>query len=304
MTADSTAMFVVVLSIATLLHWLPLWRRSSLWFGVTVAPDFRNTLEALRVLRQYRAEMWAVSVVALALLWAGVRGEASWMLAAGPLLQSLGAVIAFARGRNSTRPYARRPDGVRAASLAAASEHLPGGAVGIIVPYAMLAAAAIFLRANWRRLPRRFPVHWGINGTPDQWAERTWRSVDGPLLAGLLVIALLHVLGYMIVAGSPHGRMAETADWTARFRRANLRMIVTMGWTLATLFAVLALNPYLSSGDALVIPAWLMVGAILASLRAFSGPLSASARSPAAAAMAHRTNAGSWARSTIRTIRR
>jgi hypothetical protein len=273
MTADSIAMFAVILAIAVLLHWLPLWRRSSFWFGVTVAPDFRNTPEAGRVLREYRIEMWAVSLVALVLLWAGVRGGASWMLAAGPLLQSLGAFIAFARGRNRTRPYAQHPGGVRAATLAAASEHLPGGAVGIVVPYAALAGAAIFLHANWQRLPSRFPIHWGLNGTPDRWAERDWRSVDGPLLVGMLVIALLHVLGYMIVSGSPRGRMAETADWTARFRRANLRMIVAMGWTLAALFGVLALNPYLASGDELAIPAWLMVGAVLAVTAGFLWPI-------------------------------
>jgi hypothetical protein len=272
-TADSIAMFAVVLSIALLFHWLPLWRRSNLWFGVTVAPDFRNTTEAGRMLREYRIEMWAVSLVALVLLWAGLHGGASWILAAGPLLQSLGAFIAFARGRNRTRPYARHPDGVRAATLAAASEHLPGGAVGIIVPYAALAGVAIFLHANWQSLPSRFPIHWGLNGTPDRWAERDWRSVDGPLLVGLLVIALLHLLGYMIVAASPRGRMAETADWTTRFRRANLRMIVAMGWTLAALFGVLALNPYLASGDELAVPAWLMVGAILAVTAGFLWPI-------------------------------
>jgi len=273
MTPDSLMLFLSLFSIAVLFHWLPLWRRSSLWFGVTVAPDFRNTEGARRILRQYRIEMWSFSLIAWVALWAGVRGEVTWMLAAGPLLQTLGAAVAFARGRNRTRPYAQHPAGTRAASLAAASEHLPGGPAAIVVPYAMLAAAAIFLHANWLRLPSRFPVHWGIDGTPDRWAERSWRSVDGPLVAGFLVIALLQLMGYMILGASPRARMAETADWTARFRRANLRMIVAMGWALAALFAVLALNPYLSSGDALVVPAWLLVTAMLVVTAGFVWPI-------------------------------
>jgi uncharacterized membrane protein len=273
MSADLSMLFVVLLSIALLLNWLPLWRRSSLWFGVTVAPDFRNTLDARRVLRQYRIEMWALSLVAAVLLWAGVHREVAWMLAAGPMLQVLGAAVAFARGRNRTRPFAQHPAGARAATLAAASEHLPGGPVAIVVPYAVLAAVAVFLHANWQRLPTRFPIHWGIDGTADRWAERTWRGVDGPLLAGCLVIALLHVLGYMILAASPRGRMADTAEWTARFRRANLRMIVGMGWTLAALFGVLALNPYLSRGNELVVPTWLMLAAIIAVTAAFVWPI-------------------------------
>jgi uncharacterized membrane protein len=273
MSADAVGISVIVLLIALLFHWLPLWRRSGLWFGVTVAPDFRATPEGQRVLRQYRMEMWAVSVVSWAVLWAGFRGEANWMLAAGPLLQALGAVIAFARGRNRTRPYAQPSGGMRAAPLDAASEHLPGGPCGIIVPYAALAATAIFLNANWQRLPSWLAVHWGLNGTPDRWAERTWRNVDGPLLAGFLVVALMHVLGYMIVARSPRGRMAETADWTARFRRANLRMIVGLGWMLAGLFSALSLNPLLARGDAMFFPVWLMLGATLGVTAVFVWPI-------------------------------
>jgi len=273
MTPDSLAIFVTLLLIAVLFHWLPLWRRASLWFGVTVAPDFRNTPQAQRILRQYRIEMWALSLVAWVLLWTGVRGETAWMFAAAPLLETIGAAAAFARGRNRTRPYAQHPVGTRAASLAAASEHLPGGPIAILVPYATLAAAAIFLHANWQRLPSRFPVHWGLGGAPDRWAERTWRGVDGPLLAGCLAIALLHVLGYMIVAASPRARMAETADWTARFRRANLRMIVALGWTLAALFAVLALNPYLSADGSLAVPIWLLVAPVLAVTAGFIWPI-------------------------------
>jgi hypothetical protein len=273
MTADSIVMAVCVLLIAVLFNWLPLWRRSSLWFAVTVGPDFRNTPDARRILRQYRIEMWTVALAAYILLWLGIRREAIWMFAGGPLLQSLGAIVAFARGRSRTRPYAQHPSGTRAASLSSASEHLPGGPAAIAAPYAMLAAVAIFLHVNWQGLPSRFPVHWGINGTADRWAARTWRSVDGPLLAGFLVIALLQAMGYMIVAASPRGRMLETADWTARFRRANLRMIVAMGWALGALFAVLALNPYLSRGDALVIPVWLMLAATLAVTAGFLWPV-------------------------------
>ncbi len=273
MTADSLMLFVLLLSIALVFNWLPLWRRSSLWFGVTVTPDFRDTPDARRVLRQYRVEMWVVSLIAWVLLWAGIRWEAAWMFEAGPILQALGAARAFARGRDRTRPYAQHPAGARAATLATASEHLPGGPVAIVVPYVTLAAVAVFLRANWQRLPSRFPVHWGINGTADRWAERTLSSVDGPLLAGLLVVALLHVLGALIVTASPRGRMAETAEWTARFRRANLRMIVALGCVLAALFGVLALNPYLSRGDALVVPIWLVLAAVLAVTAGFIWPI-------------------------------
>jgi|HubBroStandDraft_1064217.scaffolds.fasta_scaffold68202_2 uncharacterized membrane protein len=273
MSADSLMLFGSLLSIALLLNWLPLWRRSSLWFAVTVAPDFRDTPDARLILRQYRVEIWSLALLSWILLWAGIQRDSSWMLAAAPILQTLGAAAAFARGRNHTRPYAQHPTGARAATLASRSEHLPGGPIGLAVPYAILAAAAIFLHANWQRIPGRFPAHWRLSGIPDRWAERTWSSVDGPLLAGLLAVALLQGAGYLIVAASPRARMAETAEWTARFRRANLRLIVALSWTLAALCGVLSLNPYWSQGDALVIPAWLMVGAIMAVTAGFLWPI-------------------------------
>jgi hypothetical protein len=90
-------------------------------------------------------------------------------------------------------------------------------------PYAILAAAAIFLQANWQRLPSRFPIHWGIGGTPDRWAERNWRGVDGPLLAGLHGHRVAARAGLYDRGRISPRTLAETADWTARFRRANLR---------------------------------------------------------------------------------
>lgn len=273
MTADSIALFVLLVSIAVLFHWLPLWRRSGIWFAVTVAPGFRQTPDARRILRQYRIEMWSASLAAWVLLWSGTHWQANWTPAAGSLLEVFGAVVAFARGRNRAKPYAAAAGRTRAATLAPASVGLPGGAAGIVVPYAVLAAAAIFLNANWQRLPGRFPVHWSIDGTADRWAERTWHSVDGPLLAGFLVIVLLQALGFLIAAASPRARMPETADWTARFRRANLRLIVAVGWAFSALFGVLALNPYLSGGDALVIPMWLIPAAILVVAASFLWPI-------------------------------
>jgi uncharacterized membrane protein len=280
MTVDSIALFILLISMALLLHWLPLWRRSALWFGLTVAPEFADTAAARQVLRQYRVEMWILSLGSCLLLWAGIHADAGWMLALCPLLELLGAAIAFARGRNRTRPFALQAAGTRSAPLVAASGRLPFGVPGILVPYAMLLAAALCLQANWQRLPRRFPIHWGLAGNPDRWAALSWQSVGAPLLAGLAVIALLHMLGYLIVTGSPRARVAGTADWSARFRLANLRLIVAMGWMLGALFAVLALNPLLAAGDTLLIPAWLLVAVPLAVAAGLLWPIVSISREP------------------------
>lgn len=271
--AVSIALCAPLLLVALLLHWLPLWRRSSLWFAVTVAPDFGNTPPARQVLRGYRIAVWTVSTAALIVVWLGLRWDATWMLLAGQSLQVLGAAAAFAHGRNRIRPSAQYPDGTRAAPLSTVPEGMPGGLAAVLGPYGLLAAAAIFLDLNWQRIPARFPVHWGISGMPDRYAQRTWQSVDGVLVAGGLLLLALHGLGYLMQRGSPRARIPETADWTARFRRANLRMIVAMGWTMSLLFSALALNPYFAAGDRLAIPVWPIVGVVLAVTAAFLWPI-------------------------------
>ncbi len=272
MNAVSILLIVPVVLVAMLLHWLPLWRRSSLWFAVTVGPDFRNKPDARRVLRDYRVAVWAGSLAALILVWAGIQWQQSWMLVTGQLLQVLIAAAAFATGRNRIKPFARSSGGARSAPLSSAAERFPGGVAAVAVPYGMLAAAAAYLYLNWQRIPARFPVHWGMSGAPDSWGERNRRSVFGPLLVGILIIALLQALGYMMLRGSPRARIPETAEWTARFRRANLRMIVAMGWTMSALFSTISLAS-LSAGDRMPVSAWVMVGVVLAVTAGFLWPI-------------------------------
>ncbi len=273
MTADEWIILGVAAAVSLLFHWLPLWRRESLWFGVTTGPEFGASPAGKRVLARYRVEIWICSAIALALIWWGMQRHVSWALVAGLTLQSLGAFAAFARGHSRTRPFAQTPDGTRSASLAAAAEGLPGGAAALIIPYAVLAATVAFLHANWQRLPIRFPTHWGFSGEPDAWAVRNWRGVDGPLIGGALIIALLHALGYMIVAGSPRSRTPEGAEWTIRFRQANLRLVVAMGLLLSLLFSAIGLNPLFSPGGELAIPVWAMLAAVLAITVIFIWPI-------------------------------
>ena len=273
MNTNSIALFAAMLLIAVLLHWLPLWRRSYLWFGVTVAPDFRTTAEARQVLKQYRTATWLATLAGCILMVAGIRLHVDWMAAAGPVLPTITAAVAFARGHSRMRPFSQHGETNRAAPLSGTTEGLPGGIAGIAVPFGILTATAIFLHRNWALLPARLPVHWGMSGIPDRWAERSWRSVDGLLLAGALTIAVMYLLGYMVLRGSPRARISKTAEWTARFRRANLRLLVAMGWTISLLLSALALNPYLASGEQLAIPVWVILGAVLAVAAGFLWPI-------------------------------
>jgi uncharacterized membrane protein len=254
---------------AALLHWLPLWRRQGLWFGVTVAPGFASSPDGRRALGRYRAAMWGLSLVAIACVAAGARLGVPWLMPAGVLGQVLGASVAFAVVRRGIRPHAVRASGVRSADLSVSAEGLPGGAASVLVPIGLLAATAVYLRANWLRLPERLPVHWGLDGAPDRWADRTWAHVYGPLLICALIAAFQLALAEVIIHRSPRGRIAGTEAWTTRFRRANLVVLVAGVWGVSAMLCAFSLMPLFAPAGGPSALVWIMPVVLVVSIAPF-----------------------------------
>jgi uncharacterized membrane protein len=243
MNGDSGPLVVIVLSMAALLHWLPLWRRERLWFGVTVAPGFDATPDGRAALRRYRTAVWILSAVAAACVVGGARLDLPALLPIGVLGQAIGASVAFAVVRRAIRPFAVSASGVRAAAISADVEGLPGGAAGVIVPLSMPIATALYLRAHWLRLPERVPVHWALDGTPNGWAARTWQGVYGPLAICAIICLFILLLAEAIIHGSPRARVPGTEAWTRRFRRATLVVLVAGVWGMSAMMCLFSLVP-------------------------------------------------------------
>jgi uncharacterized membrane protein len=273
----------IVLLVGLLLHWVPLWRRHDLWFGVTVAPDFSDTPQARLVLRRYRRWVWLLTVVAVACVLAAGPLHASVLMAAAPIIQAVGAAAAFAVVRRSVLPFAARLPAIRSAPLQPTREGLPGGIVSLLVPLAMFAATALYLHAEWLGIPARFPAHWNIEGTPDRWADRSWRAVYGPLLTGGLVISFMFLVAEAIVHRSPRGRIAGTEAWTARFRRANLMLLVAAVWVVTATICFISLLPLLTGGGQPALIAGLVPLVLTASLAPFVVQLVRLTRDPTSA---------------------
>lgn len=218
-------------------HWMPLLRRTGIWFGVTVAPGYAEGPEARAVLHRFRMAVWLLALAAVAVTVFGPAAILPWAFPAAMTLEIGGALAAFAHARRRTLPHAVSPASVRTASLTAVPERMPGGAAAVIVPFATLAVAALYLYLNWDRIPERFPVHWNIAGEPDRWSGRTWRAVYAPLIAGAFNSALMLLIGFGILRASPRGRVAANAAAGAQFRRVLLQFLVAAVWGLAFLLA-------------------------------------------------------------------
>jgi uncharacterized membrane protein len=88
-------------------------------------------------------------------------------------------------------------------------------------PFALLAAAALYLRSRWAGLPERFPVHWGFDGRPNGWATRGVAGVFGPLILAAVIVSCMALLAWfrqrqVRTAGTAHAPTAAEI----RFRRA------------------------------------------------------------------------------------
>jgi uncharacterized membrane protein len=221
-------LFVLLIILMTgLFHIMPGLTRPDLFFAVTVAPEFRQTSGARRILRRYRAMVWVSALVAVALeLVAG-------MAVAAVLLQLLGFLWALVDGHRAARAYAAAPSSILEVDLAMPQEHLPGGPIVASLPALSLGALGLWAGLNWDRLPRSFPVHWGMYGA-DHWVTTAPAAVFGFLAVHAFVCLLLAGLAWGLLYWSR--RISTTGAGAAaerRFRRRLVQLLIVSAYFLA-----------------------------------------------------------------------
>jgi uncharacterized membrane protein len=194
------ALLLAIGAVEAAIFWkLPLWERPGLFFSVTVSPELRNSLEGRKILQRYRTLAMALIAIGWALVIAGGVPRRWPLLVLGIAWLGFGPLIAFQIARERVMPHAAKPVLVREAELAPRAAHLPGGWLLQAGPFAILGAAAIYLRAHWDQIPEIFPVHWGIDGQPNGWSSRTPMGVYGPLIIGGAIVAGLSLITYGVL---------------------------------------------------------------------------------------------------------
>jgi uncharacterized membrane protein len=232
-------------SIALLGHVAPQMARRELFFAITVPAHFRDGEVGRRVLAGYRRRLWLHSLLAMGLaallLW--LHRPALLPLALG--WQMCGFILAFFHARQETVPHAVQPTTRREAALGSRPLTLPGGLVGVGLPFGILGAAALYLKNHWDKLPASFPVHWGLEGA-DRWADRTPQTVYGPLVIGAVMCLVLVGLMVAITRGSrPVHVRGPAAGFDAARRRLILNVLAGTEYFLALEVSLISLLPLL-----------------------------------------------------------
>jgi uncharacterized membrane protein len=239
--------FVIGLNLV-IFYFIPRLTRPDVYFAVTVQPEFRDSAEGRSILKRYRVEATAFGVLALLIVLAAVRiPESNYLTAVtltGLFLEVVGVFLAYYRARGRVLPHAAAPATVREAALVPREAHLPGGWLLQFPPFALLAAAAIWLHLHWGQIPEVFPIHWRANGQPNNWATRSFAGVYAPLLIGTMLCALLGFLAYAMLRWSRLIRVGGAAgEGERRFRVVIVSIIVATEYFLALVFMWTGLLP-------------------------------------------------------------
>ncbi len=217
---------LVVLAAASLEYLMPELSRPGVAFSVTVDPEFRRSPRHARIVRYYRRGVLISAFGGLLVAFGAVNGLEGWDGPAAFCAQYVIFLIAFLCARAATLPHRVQPSETREADL---SRREPPAVLAILViaPLITMAAVLFWTYSNWQQIPDPYPIHWGFDGQPDLWIERTPMHVYGVL--GLLggIAALLAFFGYGFLfwarrnSGAQHARYSFPAVWIALFLGAE-----------------------------------------------------------------------------------
>lgn len=122
----------------------------------------------------------------------------------------------------------------------------------LAIPMVVLGAASWYLAIHWSEIPDRIPVHWGINGRPNRWEAKTFKSTYRPLLIGVSTMILCSAAA---VAALMEGRRGAKHD---RLARAFFLSTVGIMTTVALLCSGIALHALAPDPEQGPLP-WLML---------------------------------------------
>ena len=289
--------------IAVILWLIPRWTRHDRYFGLTVAPDFRNSVVGLAILRRYRRALFGVSGVALTLLVMTVVKRV-WPIALQILLlQLVASLVVIYRARRLVLPHAIVRMAVEPGPPTQRDRRFPGDGLVAAGPFAVLAACAIYLGIHWNQIPARVVTQWDSTGQPSRWGARALGTVFFPLLSTTAILAALTLLAFGTTRLQQATRAARVLE--SRLRATAFILLLSVEYCLALQAAWIALQPLLPAShrgppgiDALLMPVLIAVPIVAVLMRLRQGsrsiPSAQSAAESAAESVPDRTEDRFW----------
>jgi uncharacterized membrane protein len=237
---------------AVLFQFSPLFTRRGIFFSATVDPEFPRSADGRAVLRSYRLQMavWSALALAMGAVLAPSQPELAALLPVMVLLVLM-CLTYWRKFREVHAHYGLHLGEVRESHLS--TDESSGFNLWLALPPLLaMAAVAWYLRARWNQIPPQFPVHWGADGHPNGWTERTWSGVYGSLLAAAFMNLSFPALGWLM------SRMSRRTN----MRAITMRVLQLMLYPLTYAMGAVALLPLVA------VPLWtipvLVLGSVIA----------------------------------------
>lgn len=256
MNAPDIPLFICILAMSTLGHFLPKFTRPDLFFGVTVDPAFRKTNEARRMLRNYRIALWSSAIAAGTLDLVMHRPGVALML-----YLIFICCVQVASHRGALIHAACRSTTIEV-DLSAPRDHIPGGLLAALLPLVVLLGLGLWAVPHVDLFPSRLAVHWGFGG-PDRWVITSSRAI--------IVLLAQHASICLVLIASAWGVLhwsrricisGPSASSERQFRRRTILLILTVEY-----FTILPPIFSLLQASALAMKVWSV--ALIATVVAF-----------------------------------
>jgi uncharacterized membrane protein len=221
MNTPTISVFICIVAMSALGHFLPKFTRPDLFFGVTVDPAIRNSDEARRILRNYRIALWSSAIAAGTL--------------DGVLHRPVIALVLCVIGIGCAQVASHRRALIHAASrattievdLSAPREHVPGGLLTALLPLIVLVGLGLWAVPHVDQLPLRLPVHWGFSG-PNRWMITSSRAIIVLLAQHAFICLVLIASALAVLHWSRRIAVSGPAAASERqFRRRTVSLILT-----------------------------------------------------------------------------
>jgi uncharacterized membrane protein len=217
---DSIPLVLTLLLMGASCHFIPRSTRPNLFFGVTVDRDFPRSEDGRRLLWRHTVGVWCSTAVAVAAAIADI--QPLFVL----LLFLTGMGISFIVAYRSALRYRTIPSAVVEIDMTVPPERIPGGAVVLLLPFALLVCLGLWVLSPAHPLGGDLITHWAATG-PDHWVRATPRAVLVRLARAGFWCLIFVVLALGIMHGSRRVSAAGPAVATERrFRRRVAQFIL------------------------------------------------------------------------------
>jgi uncharacterized membrane protein len=256
MNMPTILVFIGLVSVSTLGHFVPQFTRPDVFFGVTVDLAFRTSDAARRILRDYRIALWCSAIAAGAFIWVFHRAGLAF------LIYGIGSCGAQVASHRRALIHATMRSTTIEVDLSAPKEHIPGGLLVALLPFAALIGLGLWAVPHTDRLPDRLPIHWGFNG-PNRWMTTSPRAIIGLLVQHAFMCLALSALALGVLHWSRRVSMSGLSAAAERqFRRRTILLVLT-----AEYFTILPPAFGLLQAPALAMKVWSV--ALLVTVLAF-----------------------------------